>query len=156
MSKDNKKASLSEDELLAIAASSPETHSNKDEQETNSVHKFINEYKITPSTDKVWNGIIYLKYVESGGKLSNIVFFREFKKSFNSSSDGQYRYYHVDKQPFDMSEEYFWKVIKYQNNKKLKKIKNKKIQKLIEEDKWDEFFEKIVPVHLKFKKRGKK
>lgn len=145
---------LSEDDLLAIAASSPEAHI-KESDEPTQVHKFINKYKITPSEDKVWTGIIYMKYKEDGGKLDNRVFFKEFKKIFKSKTDGEYRYYLVDKEPFDMSEENFWKIMRSQKKEKLKKMKNKKIQKMVDNGSFEEFFSVVAPAHLKFKKNKK-
>ena len=87
----------------------PETVLTKQERETSrSVMKFIKDKEVRSGTEKVPNYFIYQSYLDfepHTPKESKIEFFRQFNKLFTAKRSAKMRYYLLDTDSFDYTQE---------------------------------------------------
>lgn len=77
------------------------------EESFSPLQKFVEDMNIKKGVDRIKNSMIYYTYVEYGGDLSKIEFFRQFNKLFGDCKfrTGKQRGYKLDASSFDMSRE---------------------------------------------------
>lgn len=97
------------DELEKGGKESPSSSFDKQKKIPRSVTDFIKEFEIKLGTDRIPVYKVYYDYISwerfQSTKLSKIEFSRQFSKFFESGRGNQGRYYLLDKDSFDLSEE---------------------------------------------------
>lgn len=125
---------LSLDELLELANEANQEHEEGEKKKTKKhVLDFMKDRQILPGLTQVPNYLIYYEYrrkwkLESRSKLRKTDFFREFSKHFEQKRTTNCRYYLLNEQSFDLSEENL-KNSKDSDTLYENKIKKKKEQK---------------------------
>lgn len=91
----------------------------KEDKVPRSVTDFIKEFKVMDGEDKIYNYKIYNDYRAwerfQSTKLSKIEFFRQFNKFFKQGRGNKGRYYLLNSDSFDLSEESLTKAKNYDN-----------------------------------------
>lgn len=106
---------LDVDELIDIANSSDEP---VDFGEMTEALRFVEEFGIKEGDTRIPTFIIYKTYKDSltPARRRNIqhktMFMRDFAKLFKPKRTTNYRYYLLDPEPFDLSDEYYWETRK--------------------------------------------
>ncbi len=124
---------VSLEELLAkieeIEKGGKESPSSFDQEKKapRSITDFIKTFEIKDGTDKIPTYKVFYDYISwerfSSTKLSKIEFGRQFKKFFESGRGNRGRFYYLDAESFDVSNESLTRAKKYDTMYQGKKVK---------------------------------
>ena len=127
---------LTIEQLMEIASTDRKAVSNLTDDKSN-IMEYIREQEITDGCTLVPNFLVYYDYCRNwkpaGKKLSKIGFLRKFSVVYNSKRTKDTRYYLLNEEAFDISEEALYEAKQFDKryrNKIEKKTKQKKQRKI--------------------------